>query len=213
MLCTRRAHTVCARCMYQFQRPTHLFDNQVHVFPSCKRDCQCLLIVYRPCVFHGFLRASLSPSPDQMVIGCLPLSSPPPSVGSTRASRNQGTKEWLPIVCSNRLCSACKVHTWCARARVVQVNPQGLVVEPLVEESGLDNLVNARQMGIGCARPRAAHTLWDLVYCQAHRPSPPKRGLCSAVPPPVQAVHNICTCPHHMCTAHAPRFQSGSQGL
>ena len=48
---------------------------------------------FHPCLFHGFLQAALSPTFDEMVIGCLPPSSLPPSVGITRASGNQGTKE------------------------------------------------------------------------------------------------------------------------
>ena len=42
----------------------------------------CVLLQFHPCLFHGFLPASLSRTPDQMVIGCLPPSSPPPTLGS-----------------------------------------------------------------------------------------------------------------------------------
>ena len=53
----------------------------------------CVPLQCYSCLFHGFLRASLSPTPDEMVIGCLPPSSSRPSVGSTCASSNRGTKE------------------------------------------------------------------------------------------------------------------------
>ena len=53
----------------------------------------CVPLLFHPCLFHGFLWSSLSPTPDRMVIGCLPPSSLPPSVANTPASGNQGTKE------------------------------------------------------------------------------------------------------------------------
>ena len=67
-----------------FYRPTHLFYRAVHVFPNCKKDIlHCGPLQYQPYPFHGFLRASLSPTSNQMVVQCLPRSSPHMSVGST----------------------------------------------------------------------------------------------------------------------------------
>ena len=83
-------NTICCR-------PTRLFDCEVRVFPSCKGYYHCtwhgVLLPFHPCLFHGFLRASPSPTSDKIVIGCLPPSAPPSSMGSTRAWSNQGTKE------------------------------------------------------------------------------------------------------------------------
>ena len=80
--CTRCAHSVCGTCTVHvlrlFHRPTHLVYRAVHVSIGCKRYDHCVLhcgpLQYQPCPFHGFLRASLSPTPNQMVMECLPLS-------------------------------------------------------------------------------------------------------------------------------------------
>ena len=86
MQCACSARTV--RVLGLSHRPMHLFYGAVHVFPRCTRYDHCMYCTVpdygiNRILFMASLRASLSPTPDQMVIGFLPLSSPRPSVGST----------------------------------------------------------------------------------------------------------------------------------
>ena len=95
MWCVCVAHTVRMRSVYladfidlptcwtiKFMRFQAVKGLPLHIL-------HCVRLQLHPCLFHGFLQASLSPTSDQRVIGC----PPPPSVGSTGASSNQGTKE------------------------------------------------------------------------------------------------------------------------
>ena len=82
--CAHGAHAV--RVLGRFHRPTHLSDSDVHVFPSCKGHSHCTTALCPLKVSPmslSWLPAGITVTyNDQMVTGCLPSPSPPPSVGS-----------------------------------------------------------------------------------------------------------------------------------
>ena len=92
----RGVRAVHARCVYRgdlVDPPTHPTVN-CSWFPGVTpwRTLHRVRLQFHPRPFCGFLRASRSPTPDQLVIGSLRPSSPPPSSEGTCASsvRPQG---------------------------------------------------------------------------------------------------------------------------
>ena len=86
----RGARAVHTRCVYWgfrfgvlgFRRPTHLLDSEVHVFLRCTRNYHrtyCTVSPYN--LTHVSFMASCGHHCHLHVAGCLPASSPPPSVG------------------------------------------------------------------------------------------------------------------------------------
>ena len=78
----------------------------------------CVPLQFHPCLFLGFLRASLSPTSNQMVIGCLPSSSRRVWAVHEHQVLKGPRNELFPIVCPNTLRVACTV-----RAQFAQIQP------------------------------------------------------------------------------------------